>query len=84
MAGNEYIGHMGIKTSIEIDNVSRGIEKHKGAMHEALGILLDMYSGNQIWLQVLPKNKHAIAFYGRNGFRVTGKEGPYITMTYEN
>ncbi len=84
MVGKDYIGHVGIKNSIEIDNVSRGVGKHKGAMHEALEVLLDMYSGNEIWLQVKPDNKHAIAFYEKNGFKVTGKEGPYITMFYEN
>ncbi len=88
ITNNEYIGHIGIKnikaSSIEIDNVSRGVSNHKGAMHEALQMLIDAYSFYRIWLRVLPDNIHAIKFYERNGFEIIGKMDQFTLMKYEN
>lgn len=87
LADKKRIGHIGIKnlkpSSVEIDNVIRGEKAKKGAMHEALKILMSAYPEKRIWLRVLPENTHAIEFYKRNGFKITGKKSPFLVMTHE-
>lgn len=88
VVNGERVGHIGVKSlkrnSVEIDNVSRGIDKYKGAMSQALQYLVCAYLGYRIWLRVLPDNIHAIKFYERNGFEVIGKVGEFLKMEYEN
>lgn len=83
----EIIGHIGCKNikknSVEIDNVSRGVEKYSGAMGSALQILVETYSDRKVWLNVLPNNLHAINFYKRNGFKEKGIKNNFLIMVYE-
>lgn len=80
------IGHIGVKNirknSIEVDNVARGVEGHKGAMSNALKQIVNMYSGYRIWLRVLPNNFHAIAFYINNDFKTYKYGEDFDYMVY--
>lgn len=86
IVSGEYVGHVGVKNikrnSIEIDNFARGEAKHKGVMHEALKMITDAYFDKKIWLQVVETNKHAIEFYLRNKFKITGQKGKLIQMEF--
>ena len=87
IADGEKIGHIGIKNirknSIEVDNVGRGVEGYKGAMSEALKILINMYQKYLAWLRVLPNNTHAVRFYLKNGFKTYKNDGLFDYMMYE-
>lgn len=95
VVNGEKIGHMGLYNfkddSCEIDNVSRGVEKYKGVMSEALNMLVQRARRRvkTIYLRVLEDNQHAIDFYAQNGFKYLRKveateNKKFVKMIYEN
>lgn len=92
------IGHMGLfrydaeNRSIEIDNVIRGTDDAPGVMTAALQMLIGWtqywVKPETIYLQVLPTNTKAIAFYKQNGFKecevINEEQRLNLRMKYEN
>jgi len=87
MADRIYVGHMGLNNikvnSVEIDNVSRGVDKYKGIMHTALQMLIDDNRKERVYLRVLRENKHAIEFYEKNRFKREKFADEFLIMRYE-
>lgn len=85
------IGHIGLyrfkNDSCEIDNVARGVNRHKGYMSLAFKKLikwtLKNLPVNSLYLRVLRTNAHAISFYEKNNFKPVWKNKTWVKMKYE-
>jgi len=83
-----FVGHVGLfrydenSRSIDIDNIVRGEEGHKGIMQEALQLLMEWgkkeLGVKTFTLQTTSDNEKALALYRRLGFTETKR----IPLTY--